>query len=114
METSAESLKSEVAHDLLRYFCDIGAHDHFTALLYIAFDLVDPSYAAELSWRKGLSDYHQPYALQVMREQSSRVCLISWSLTHAHPSTRWHLWKHSSRLCQQGQHKRNKRKIASQ
>jgi clathrin heavy chain len=79
METSAESLKTEVAHDLLRYFCDIGAHDHFTALLYIAFDLIDPSHAAELSWRKGLSDYHHPYALQVMRDQSTRVSsALTW------------------------------------
>jgi len=80
METSAESLKADVAHDLLRYFCDIGAHDHFTALLYIAFDLIDPSYAAELSWRKGLSDYHHPYALQVMRDQTSRMAQLEAQL----------------------------------
>lgn len=72
-ETAAESGQTEVAEDILRYFVDIGAKELFAACLYICYDLLRPDVVAELSWRHALSDFYQPYALQVMREQTSRV-----------------------------------------
>jgi len=72
-ETAADSHEFEVAEDLLKYFVDIGAKELFAACLYVCFDLLRADVVAELSWRNGLNDYYQPYALQVMREQATKL-----------------------------------------
>lgn len=72
-ETAAESKQTDVAEELLHYFVDIGAKELFAACLYICYDLLRPDVVAELSWRHALNDFYQPYHLQTLREQSSRV-----------------------------------------
>ena len=41
--------------------------------MYICYDLFQPDYITELSWRHGLNDFTMPYQLQVQREQTHYI-----------------------------------------
>ncbi|KEI41487.1 uncharacterized protein L969DRAFT_58574 [Mixia osmundae IAM 14324] len=73
IETAAESAQVELAEELLSYFVGLGHRECFTAMLFIAYDLLRPDVVAEHTWRQGLNDFAKPYELQQSRDQSTRI-----------------------------------------
>ena len=76
MEYAAESKNAEVAEELLAYFLDKKAYDCFAACLFQCYDLLHPDVILELAWRHNIMDFAMPYLIQVMREYTSKVCII--------------------------------------
>lgn len=74
--TAAESGKTQVAEDLLRYFVDIGNKECYVATLYICYELIHPDVVDELSWRFKLNDYTMPYTINRKREQAEQIARL--------------------------------------
>lgn len=70
---AAQSGKSDVAEDLLRYFVDIGNKECYVAMLYVCYELIPHDVVEEVCWRYNLNDYTMPYFINYRREQAELV-----------------------------------------
>lgn len=70
IDTAAQSGKSEIAEELLKYFVEIGNKECYVATLYTCYDLIRQDVVSELSWIHDLKDYTMPYWINVQREQN--------------------------------------------
>ncbi|KAI9320245.1 hypothetical protein BX666DRAFT_2104787 [Dichotomocladium elegans] len=77
IDTAAASDDHELAEELLRYFIEVGNRECFAAILYTCYDLMRPDVVMELAWRHGLNDFAMPYMINVMREQFSKIHVLS-------------------------------------
>lgn len=76
METAAQSEDKEIAEEVLTFFVQEGDKECFTACLYTCYDLIRPDFALETAWMNGLMDFAMPYAIQVIKDFSSKVDLL--------------------------------------
>lgn len=76
IETAAQSGERAIAEDLLRFFVEQGATDHFSACLETCKDLIRPDVAMEVAWRNKLSDAAMPYLIGVLRDYTSKIDLL--------------------------------------
>merc|ERR1711870_36332 len=72
-ETARDSDNSDLAEQLLRYFCEIESKECFAACLYTCYDLIRPDIALELAWRNNMLDFAMPYLIQTVREYTGRI-----------------------------------------
>lgn len=73
IETAQESKQTELIEKLIQYFCDNNMKEYFTVATYTCYELLEPDYIMEMSWRYGLNDYAMPFNIQVMRDMTHRV-----------------------------------------
>lgn len=74
IETAVISGNTKVAHELARYFIEVGNRECFIALLFEAYHLVEYDYVLELCWINSVSeDYIKPYEISIKKEQNDRV-----------------------------------------
>jgi clathrin heavy chain len=71
--TAAVSKSTKVTHSLLDYFCSVGLNPAVAALLYVAYENIDPSYVEELNWRHGLSNLTKPYFIQLRATNTAKI-----------------------------------------
>lgn len=76
METCAQSGKSELVEDLLRYFVEQKENECFAACLYTCFDHIKADVALELAWVNGLMDYTMPFLITFVKDVVSKVDLL--------------------------------------
>jgi clathrin heavy chain len=77
MEYAADSGNTDNAQALLEYFVEIGNKECFAACLFTCYDLIKPDVATELAWRNNMMDFAMPYLIQVMREYTDKVDMLS-------------------------------------
>jgi clathrin heavy chain len=73
IQTAADSRKTAVVEDLLRFFCEPAQPECFAATLYTCYDSVAPDVALELAWRHKLMDVGMPYLIQMLKEYTQKV-----------------------------------------
>eukprot|EP00053_Salpingoeca_punica_P012105 m.107985 g.107985 ORF g.107985 m.107985 type:complete len:1673 (-) comp15857_c0_seq1:337-5355(-) len=74
---TAESREADLAQTLLEYFVEIKNNECFAACLFTCYDLVKPDVVLELAWRNNITDFAMPYLIQVMREYTSKIDLLT-------------------------------------
>jgi len=77
METAADSKDSAVVEALLRYFVAQKMPECFAACLYTCYDHVKPDTAMELAWKSQMMDYAMPYMIQILREYTTKVDVLT-------------------------------------
>jgi len=71
---AAASKKTDLAEDLLRFFCKEGFKECFGAAIYTCYDIVRPDVVLELAFRNdGFLTVSYPYFVQVVREYITKV-----------------------------------------
>ncbi|GMM35542.1 clathrin heavy chain [Saccharomycopsis crataegensis] len=74
IETAVVSDSAKIAHELLKYFIEVGNKECFIGLLFKAYHLMEYDYVLELCWLNGISnDYIKPYEISIKKEQVDRV-----------------------------------------
>jgi clathrin heavy chain len=73
IDTSNESEDAEIIEDVLRFFCNAGEKECFSAALYTCFTHVSPDVALELSWTNGYHNFIMPYMIQTFRNTHVRL-----------------------------------------
>ncbi|KKA30068.1 hypothetical protein TD95_003579 [Thielaviopsis punctulata] len=76
IETAAISGKTEIVQDLIRYFVDIGSRECYVGMLYACYDLLQPDFVLELSWRHGLNDFTMPYMINMLAQQTKELAAL--------------------------------------
>jgi clathrin heavy chain len=76
MEYTSEAADKDLAESLLNYFVEIGNKECFAGMLYTCYDLLKPDTVLELAWRNGMTDYAMPYLINIVREYTTKVCLV--------------------------------------
>lgn len=74
IETSVISGSTNITHDLLRYFVEVGNRECFIGLLFEAYHLIDYDYVMELVWLNTVpADYVKPYEISIKKEQTDKI-----------------------------------------
>jgi clathrin heavy chain len=73
IETSQESGNKALVNKLLLFFAQQGLREYFSVCTYTCFELLDPDYVLELSWRYGLTEFAMPFMIQMVKDMSARV-----------------------------------------
>eukprot|EP00300_Choanocystis_sp_HF-7_P043132 c9748_g1_i1.p1 GENE.c9748_g1_i1~~c9748_g1_i1.p1 ORF type:complete len:1691 (-),score=465.27 c9748_g1_i1:35-4882(-) len=76
MATAAASKSQDLAHDLLRFFVEMGSAECFAAMLFTCYELLRPDVVLELAWRARITDAMMPYMIQFLREVSEKVAML--------------------------------------
>ncbi|EGD82238.1 clathrin [Salpingoeca rosetta] len=77
MQYAADSRDAESALSLLNYFVEIENKECFAACLFTCYDLVKPDVAMELAWRNRMMDFAMPYFINVVKEYTQKVDMLS-------------------------------------
>ncbi len=77
METAADSKDTAVVEALLRFFVAQKMSECFAACLYTCYDHVRPDTALELAWKAQMTDFAMPYMIQVLREYTHKVDVLT-------------------------------------
>jgi len=76
IETVAESGDSDLAEEILRFFCDVCDKECFCATLFTCYHQIKPDVAIELAWRNGYTDFVMPYVIQYARHLHDKVDML--------------------------------------
>lgn len=76
IDTASESLDSDLAEELLRFFVSVQDRSCFAATLFTCYDLVKPDVALELAWRHGYTDFVMPYVIQYTRHLHEKMAVL--------------------------------------
>eukprot|EP00043_Microstomoeca_roanoka_P006604 m.64179 g.64179 ORF g.64179 m.64179 type:complete len:1667 (-) comp13482_c1_seq1:229-5229(-) len=77
MQYAADSRETNNALALLNYFVEIENKECFAACLFTCYDLIKPDVALELAWRNRMMDFAMPYLIQVVKEYTEKVDMLS-------------------------------------